>query len=101
MEQLAQRMNENSIFDPIVLSNRNCQKRAELLKDWFYTPLYRTEINGVPLVDAIVDCAPENQILDLAQVSRDSQDPLAFNSKILLEITLKRSMDITELEYQL
>ncbi len=44
---------------------------------------------------------PHDQILKLANLSRDPLDPLCFTNEILVGMTLRKAIDLTELEYTL
>jgi len=58
-------------------------------------------MEGENELEAIVACIPENEIVRLANFSRDKNDPYSFGNKVLLDITLKKQADITETQYLL
>lgn len=53
-------------------------------------------MEGHPELDAIAMQCPEYEITRLANLSRDPKDPFSFGNKVLLDMTLKKSADITE-----
>lgn len=83
MEQLLQQIcaptkpsqNYHTLQDPIVHTHLLQASKAKKLLDWFNTPLYKTYIEGVPELEAICQCVPEDHITDLCHMARDLQDP--------------------------
>lgn len=48
-----------------------------------------------------MNAVPEFEIIRLANFSRDPNDPFSFGNKVLLDMTLKKQADLTEVEYWL
>lgn len=71
------------------------------LKDWKNTPLYMHWIEGETELEAILQCCPEFEIIRLANFSRDDDAPFNYGNRVLLDLTLKRQCDLTEIEYEL
>jgi hypothetical protein len=42
---------------------------------------------------------PEYEIVKLANLSRDPKDPFSFGNKVLLDITIKKCAEFTEIKY--
>lgn len=75
--------------------------KAGHLKDWKNTPIHKNEMEGASELDAIVNSVPEFEIIRLANFSRDPADPFSFGNKVLLDMTLKKQADLTEVQYWL
>lgn len=71
------------------------------LKDWKLTPIYRQKIEGLTEVDSIFYQCPEYEVVRLSNFSRNESDPDCYSTKILLEMSLMKVCDLTEVEYQL
>ena len=72
-----------------------------MVKDLKHSPLYKIEIEGQPELEAIVSQCPESEIIRLANISRDPNDPFSFGNKVLLDMTIKKTADLTEIQYWL
>jgi hypothetical protein len=70
------------------------------LKDWKRTPLYRQKIEGLTELESIFCQCPEYEVVRLCNFSRDEKDPDSYSTKILLEMSLMKVCDLTEVEYQ-
>ena len=84
---------------PVVETQQKQISKDANIRDWKQTPLYLSEMEGEPEVEAIVFSVPERDIQRIAGLSRDAADPFSFNSKILLALSLKSAADITEINY--
>lgn len=63
--------------------------------------MYKYVMEGSTELDAIVSQVPEFEILRMANLSRDLNDPYTFGNKILLDMTLKKEADEMEIDYWL
>lgn len=63
--------------------------------------MYKETIEGETELKSIINQVPDDQILKLANLSRDPLDPLCFTNEILVGMTLRKVLELTELEYTL
>jgi hypothetical protein len=71
------------------------------IKDWKFTPLYLHLIEGESELESYVKSLPESELVRIANISRDPTDPFSFNNKVLIDVTLKKTAELTEVEYWL
>ena len=63
--------------------------------------MYKETIEGETELKSIINQVPDDQILQLANLSRDPLDTLCFTNEILVGMTLRKVIELTELEYTL
>ena len=91
----------SKLQSPVVHTQKTQEQRLKLITDLKHSPLYKNEIEGQPELEAIVSQCPESEIIRLANLSRDPKDPFSFGNKVLLDMTIKKSADLTEIQYWL
>ena len=95
-------LGKHNVLNSFNSSNTKEQNRKEInLRDWANTPLYKETIEGETELKSIINQVPDDQILKLANLSRDPLDPLCFTNEILVGMTLRKVIELTELEYTL
>ena len=62
-------------------------------------PLFLIEMEGQSSLQATLSCLSEKDIVRLADFSRDPKDPNCFPDRILVDMTIKKQAQSSEIEY--